>query len=152
MKGDRRPVLECLEDPITQQHFKNECDINRIVARFQSTGVITHLAKAKPQYGFASSQSFSEAAFNVAAARSQFEELPSNIRAHFNNDAAEFFDAAADQERYDEFVTLGLIEKPPEEPKEPAPQPLPTDEVALDEPSLVQPPAPASTDAEKGAN
>lgn len=104
----------------TQQHFKDECDINRIVKRFSETGIVTHLAHSSPQYGFASAQNFTDAAFIVAEAKSQFEALPAKIRAHFENDPAEYLDAVQDESRHAEFVELGLL---PEPLPEPSPEP-----------------------------
>lgn len=115
----------------TKQSFKNECDVNRIVARFADTGILTHTNSRNPQYGFASAQSFTEAAYLVAEARDNFMQLPANIRSAFNNDPAEFLDAASDPERQQELADLGLIE--------PLPLPIPTDEVASHEPSLDPP-------------
>jgi hypothetical protein len=140
------------EIPLTQQHFKDECDINTIVNRYRDTGEVTHLAKARGEYAYASSQSFSEAAFIVAEAKSEFEGLPSRIRAHFNNDAAEFLDAAQNPDRDSEMISLGLLEKPPEPAPEPLPLPLvsgdrPGDETSPPDPAEKQPDLP-----EKGAN
>ncbi len=102
------------ENTRTQQHFKDESDINRIVNRFTDTGVITHLARTQGDYGAAGGQSFTEAMFIVATATSEFSNLPAKTRQHFNNDPAEFLDAAHDPERRDEFVDLGLIDALPD--------------------------------------
>ena len=39
---------------MTKQSFKDECDINKIMAKFQKTGALNHYAKHAPQYGDAS--------------------------------------------------------------------------------------------------
>lgn len=131
-KIKRRPFsLPAGKDGRTQQHFRDECDVNRIVKRFSETGVITHLNKREGTYGFASSQSFQESAFIVAEAKSQFESLPSGIRAHFENDPGKFLECVNDPEREAELIELGLIEpeleaveeQPPEAPSEPPPAP-----------------------------
>ena len=36
---------------MTKQSFKDECDINKIMAKFQKTGAIEHYAKHAPSYG-----------------------------------------------------------------------------------------------------
>lgn len=89
--------------------------------RFQNTGLVTHLAKRQGQYGFASAQTFTEAAFIVAAAKSEFEALPSHVRSHFDNDPTLFLDAAQDPEQRETFETLGLLEKIEEIPPADAP-------------------------------
>lgn len=94
----------------TQQYHKDACDVNNIVNRYNDTGVITHLAKKEGKYGFATAQTFSEAAFIVADAKSAFAQQPATIRRHFDNDVAKYLDAAQDPNRRDEFVELGLLE------------------------------------------
>lgn len=111
----------------TQQHFKDVCDINGIVNRFKSTGVITHLARRQGSYGFASAQSFTEAAFIVANVTSEFAAMPAKIRTHFDNNVAAFLDAAQDPDRRPELEELGLLE------------PLPTPEVEDPPPGLSEP-------------
>lgn len=124
-----RVTLDCKEPGKTQQHFKDECDINRIVSHFQETGQINHLRASQPEYGFASSQSFTEAMYIVAQAEQEFAALPSAIRSHFSNNPAEFLDAAHDETRRPEFVELGLLEPLPrievEVPAEPLSEALP---------------------------
>ncbi len=115
----------------TKQSFKDECDVNRIVSRFAETGLITHAHGREPQYGFASAQSFTEAAYIVAESNQIFEALPSETRAHFKNSVIDYLDAVEDPERQAELAELGLIP--------PLPEPIPSDEVALDEPTLVPP-------------
>lgn len=97
-------------DGRTQQHFKDECDIQRIVNRFRETGQVTHLQPTQPQYGYVSSQGFSEAMFLVTETQQKFDQLPSKVRSHFNNQPAAFLEAASDPSRRDEFVELGLLE------------------------------------------
>ena len=94
---------------MVQQHFKDECDINRIVKKYTETGLVTHVASSPGEYGISDGTSFTEAMFLVTQAQEQFDQLPSEVRAHFNNDPADFLDAAHDDERYDEFVDLGLV-------------------------------------------
>lgn len=36
---------------LTKSEFKNECDINLIVKRFDKTGLITHVSNMSPIFG-----------------------------------------------------------------------------------------------------
>lgn len=36
---------------MAKQSFKNECDINNIVKRYHTTGMISHISRSKPFYG-----------------------------------------------------------------------------------------------------
>lgn len=39
------------EPPMTKQSFKDECDVNHIVARYTETGMVPVSQKGEPQYG-----------------------------------------------------------------------------------------------------
>lgn len=112
--GTRRVALDFSkkerEAGKTQQHFKDECDVNLIVDRFKVGVPITHLAGNAAAFSFSSAQTFSEAAFIVAEAQSTFENQTAAVRAHFENSVIKFLDAAQDPKRRDEFVALGLLE------------------------------------------
>lgn len=54
----------------THQSFKDECDITRILAQHQRTGMVQHLQRGEPQYGEAPDQSLFEAACVQAEIRS----------------------------------------------------------------------------------
>lgn len=108
-------------DSKTQQHFRDEVNINTIVKRFTQDGNITGLRE--PRYGFASSQSFSEAMTIVAEAKSHFEELPAETRKAFENDPAKFLDTIQAEDADALLANLGLTEwaeeqKPAEIPAE----------------------------------
>ena len=115
----------------TQQHFKNECDPNQIMKRFQQTGIITHVNQMPPSIGGVTGQTFTEAMFTVKAAEAEFMRLNSTIRAHFENSTSNYLDAIHDPSRVDELCEIGLLVKPePEivaptvqEPEVPAPNP-----------------------------
>ena len=92
-----------------QQHFKEECDINNIIAKYNATGNISHFTKSPGQYAVHDGTTFTEAMFIIKDAQAGFDELPSHIRSHFDNDPAKFMDAAHDPDRHQEFVDLGWI-------------------------------------------
>lgn len=83
----------------TQQHFKAQVNINNIVRRYTQTGVVDHLATRPVKYGYASALDFGQVMRNMAALRSDFEHLPDHVREHFDNSAAAFIDAMADENR-----------------------------------------------------
>ena len=56
----------------TKQSFKDECDINKIMAKYQKTGLVTHLAKNEARYGFATSHDFRESLELVREAEALF--------------------------------------------------------------------------------
>lgn len=104
-----RFALDCSKDkPATKQSFADSCDVNKILARYQKTGALDHVAKHQPTYGFATDIQFHEAMNIVATATSMFEDLPSSIRTKFNNEPGEFLAFVQDPDNADELVELGL--------------------------------------------
>ncbi len=95
-----------------KQAFANECDINQIMAKYQKTGAVAHVAKHIGEYNFATSATFHDAMNIVAKANSLFEELPSKIRNLCKNDPATFLDFVQDEANADELVELGLANAP----------------------------------------
>lgn len=104
-----------------KQSFRKECDINRIVANFAKTGLLTPVETRPAMFIDVSNVTdYRTALDNVRMAEDLFMELPAITRAKFENDPATFLDFASDAENDDEMRKLGLL--PPlegEEPKAP---------------------------------
>lgn len=94
---------------MTKQSFKDECDINQIMAKYQKTGLINHFQKNQAQYGFAPAVDFRTALELVDKAERQFEELPSSIRKRFDNDPGQFLAFCEDPANRSEMAVLGLL-------------------------------------------
>lgn len=98
-----------------KQSMKDECDINRIMARYMKTGQVDHLNRYGGQYGFVPSESFHESMEIVRKAEEMFMALDSSIRAKFENDPGAFLEFVQDPKNLDEMRELGLA-KPAEAP------------------------------------
>lgn len=98
---------------LTEQSHCKRCDVNNILAQYDKTGLITHVNKAVAEYGdFTLVNEYQESLNTVIAAREAFAELPSKIRARFNNDPGEFFEFATNPDNGQAMVDLGLAEVP----------------------------------------
>lgn len=115
----RKVTVGPFNDGKTKQAFKDDTDINRIVARYQKTGIMSFVAEHKLEYGFATSRDFRESMEIVAQANSMFEDLPSSLRKRFENDPSKFLDYVQDEKNLDEMYELGLAKKPPVPDPEP---------------------------------
>ena len=116
-----RVPFTCHDQSRTQQHFKDECDIDRILKKYSATGFLVDplTPRRDPLFGdFSESMSFMEAQNRIAAVRETFEALPSQIRDRFGNDPYKLLSWCEDPDNEAEAIKLGLLpEKPKDEPK-----------------------------------
>lgn len=104
---------------MTKQSFREECDINNILKRYQKTGVIEHVKHYNGQYGdFTGINDYHSACNRVLAAEEAFSTLPSSLRSRFRNDPGEFLSFVNDPKNLDEMVSLGLATRRAEHEKE----------------------------------
>jgi phage internal scaffolding protein len=103
--------LACEEPTLAQQHYKEECDINTILQKFSITGILPE-APLSPRYGdFSGISDYHTALNRVIAAQDEFEALPAQIRARFDNDPAKLIEFLDDEANRPEAEELGLVEK-----------------------------------------
>lgn len=112
------PGLDCSVEPSkAQQQFKDECDINAIMRRYETTGRIDWLNSRDPEWGdFTGIPSYHDALEAVRRAQEDFDEMPAKLRDEFDNDPAKFVAFMQDEKNYDRAVELGLVPKPEDPP------------------------------------
>ncbi len=133
-------ALDCGNEIVTQQCFKEECDINILLAKFAVTGQLPDNVRV-PQYGdFEETFDFHSAMNVLRAAEEAFAAMPAEVRDRFGNDPGRLVEFANNPDNYDEAVGLGLAIKRPVQavldPIKGLPEPL-------DVPGSVPPGAPA---------
>lgn len=110
---------------MTKQSHKDECDIYRILNQYQRTGIITHVQSARPSYTDLPDATDYQTSLNILMeAQEAFQNLPSRVRAHFQNDPGEFLAAFNDPTQYDQLRQFGLL-KPVQADDASAGTPLP---------------------------
>jgi phage internal scaffolding protein len=103
--------LHCEDASLAQQHFKEECDINTILQKFNITGLLPE-APLSPRYGdFTGIGDYHTAMNRVIAVQDEFEALPAQIRARFDNDPAQLIEFLENSDNRPEAEELGLVEK-----------------------------------------
>ncbi len=103
--------LACEEPTLAQQHYKDECDINTILEKFNVTGMLPQ-SPLSPRYGdFTGISDYHTALNRVFAAQDEFDALPAQIRARFQNDPAQLIEFLQDEANRPEAESLGLVEK-----------------------------------------
>jgi len=103
--------LACEEPSLTQQHFKDETDINNILRQFNITGLLPE-SPLSPRYGdFSGIVDYHSALNAVIAAEDGFMALPADLRARFNNDPEVLINFLDDPNNKTEAIRLGLVDQ-----------------------------------------
>ncbi len=106
---------------MAKQSFKEECDINTILKKYEKTGLIDHVSKYNGQYADVTEAVDYQTALNtVMAGEAAFMSLPASIRTSFGNDPHEFLEFAQDPENQEALVEMGLAERVLAGPETPA--------------------------------
>jgi len=107
--------IRCLDESLTQQHFKDECDINVLAKRFGVDGLAERVPPVDPgYYGAAGQLPELRDVLDIARnARERFMELDPKIRYRFHNDPAELWRFVNDPENREEAVKLGILSRGP---------------------------------------
>lgn len=100
-------------DSLCQQHFRDECDVNKIVDRYVRTGVLEHLADVPPHYGDVSEipTDLISAYAAVDRAEAAFMDLPSGLRKELDNDPSRLGAWLSDEANRDTAVKYGLLNR-----------------------------------------
>lgn len=115
--GDEDSIM-CMDPSRTQQHFRDEVDINTLVERFKLTGEMPQLEQLPSFQDFQGIFDYQTAMNAVVAARETFQSLPAKLRARFHNQPQEFIEFFDDPENRPEAEKLGLVDKPAPKPAE----------------------------------
>lgn len=101
-------------ESMTKQSFKDECDINFIMARYERTGQLP-LGDVQPLFGdFSNGLDLHQAMNAVSMAERNFiQNVPADVRARFDNDPGKFLDFALDPNNVEEMIKLGLAVRKP---------------------------------------
>ena len=138
------PGLTCEDESLTQQQFKDECDIDCILRRYDQTGVLVDPLSERrlAQFGdFSNLPSFAEYQNRLAEVSEYFMSLPPDIRSNFANDVGIFIEAIGNPDNESKLVELGILEKAPSEPS--GSSVTPSDPVGKVDPLPVNPDVPA---------
>jgi len=94
---------------MTKQSFKDECDINQILKRFQATGTFDFTNAHQADYADVVGIDFESCQAQILKAQNLFNELPSSVRDRFSNSPHSFLSFMGDPNNRDEAIRLGLL-------------------------------------------
>lgn len=119
------PGVDASEGIGADQSFREECDINVIMARANRTGELPGVQGAFGEFADVSDapDDYLAARNFVRDAEERFMQLPPKVRQRFAGDPYEILRFVSDPANRDEAIELGLIERPPAEPVKPTEQP-----------------------------
>ena len=109
-----KTALDTGEDAVTQQCFKDECDINILLAKFAVTGQLPENVRVPQYVDFEEAFDFQSTMNVIRAAEEAFNAMPAEVRDRFQNDPGRFLEFANDASNYDEALKMGLAIKRPE--------------------------------------
>ena len=107
-------ALDTGEDSVTQQCFKDECDINILLKKFAVTGQLPENVRVPQFADFEEAFDFQSSMNVIRAAEEAFNAMPAEVRERFQNDPGRFLEFANDASNYDEALKMGLAIKRPE--------------------------------------
>lgn len=93
----------------TKQAFRDECDINNILAQYIRTGTISHVRRFGGDYASVPALDFHEAMNIVTSAEQMFDALPAKLRQRFGGEAGKFLEFVQDESNKGEMRALGLL-------------------------------------------
>ena len=106
--------LEFTQPSLTQQQFKDECEIESLLKAHnlgQVMGILNNHGQ-QPLYGDVSDiPDFHDAQNHVARATEYFEGLPSDVRSRFNNSLSEFLTTLNDPGARESLTEMGVLKK-----------------------------------------
>lgn len=93
----------------TEQQYKDTCDVNKIIQKYDKHGLITHVSSIEAKYGDMTGADYKTAMDLVVNMRTMFNELPSEIRKRFDNSPEKYLNFMEDPANRKEAIDLGLI-------------------------------------------
>lgn len=115
---EHEPVdLICADDGMTRQEFKDECDINVLMATYERNGSLNHFNRMSPQYlDVTDVPDLPRAIAMMEAAETAFMTLPASVRREFDNSAVNFVAFAENPANLDRMRGWGLAPPAPTKP------------------------------------
>lgn len=110
---------------LVQKHMAAETDVNQIVNRYTTKGVLPLANNRVATYGdFTDVGTYHDAMNRITRIERDFAALPAHIRHACRNDPAELVDLVTNPARTEQAIELGLLERPKPAPVPDQPAPI----------------------------
>ena len=121
------------EPSLTDQQWKDDCDVNTILEKYKRTGMVTHVRRIQGRFADVSQvQDLHSGAIQIQLANDDFMALPADVRAKFDNDIYKFVEYVVDPKNKEECIKMGLMPKERPSDIKPDVSPEPKSEVKSD--------------------
>lgn len=140
--GDPVKGLEFVQPSLTQQQFKDECEIESLLKAHnlgQVMGILNNHGQQPLYADITDIPDFHDAQNHVARAREYFEGLPSYVRSRFNNSLPEFLTSLNDPSARQALVEMGVLKKAADSAADKADVQPPASSVVDKQPSASEP-------------
>jgi len=101
------------EPSLTQQHFKDDCDINNIINKYEKTGQLPLSNKVGRYADYSELTDYQGMLQTIQDAQDAFMELPALIRSKFRNNPGEMINFLQNPNNREEAIKLGLVNPQP---------------------------------------
>lgn len=121
MYGERARVGIACPGGRTKQSFRDECDINKLMRKYEQSGQLPASVRVGSYGDFATDVDLLAAQLLIKSAEAQFDSLPARVRERFRNSPEEFLKFVQDRKNQEEARKLGLLQEEPAPPAPPVP-------------------------------
>lgn len=113
----KRVTMDPVGPSRVKQSFRDGSDINNIMKKYLSTGVLPYLNPRTPKYGdFTSADDYFACALKVRAAEEAWLQVPSDVRNYCGNDVGNYFRLIEDESLREDAYRLGVLARPGKAP------------------------------------
>lgn len=118
----RRTQIQLDPVSMTHQSFKDECNINNIMKKYERTGQLTHVRNSEGVFGdFTNVEDYQVNLNKIILAEEAFMTLPAHLRKQFNNSPQELLEFLHDDSNRAEAERLGFT-KPRQKQEQTVPE------------------------------
>lgn len=108
-----KPGITFTEPSLAKQAFKEQCDINNVLKRYNATGILDHVTSMQPVYADLTQVGDLQQAFDtVHAAEEAFNALPSELRNELDNNPANLVSFIQNPANKERCIAYGLFNQP----------------------------------------
>lgn len=97
----------------TKQDYKEECDINTIMRKYEATGIVSHVSAMQPFYADVLEYGDLQDAYAIMdKAQQAFDALPASLRQELDNDPRNLVGYISNPANKEKCIEYGIFNRP----------------------------------------